>query len=636
MTLDEIREQNTATAIYGEYTNGKSYLTTMGLDTIIPKCVRYYEGKQWPTTVSGTEKLPRPVINFSKFVSRNKKSNVVNAPVKIVYKAEDGQSTDDLNAFLEYIFDELKIKSVDKRALSDGVKKGTYVYHFYWDNSKEGKNGVTTGGVNVELIEPLNVFFANPNEIDEQKQKWIIIATREELDAVKQMANNDLQISEDTLDSSYNEIEQEGTKYVTLLTKYFKVDGEVYFMKATKDYIVQEATPLNFRKRTTSDKPDEADTATASKPTNKIENPHKFNLYPIVVGNWEERDKSIYGISEVEEQLPNQDLINRSFAYQGNALRTQGLDGWIVKPGALKSEITNSPGEIITDHLPPGQKGIEKKPVNNIPSDNMNFANILMDNLRTVTGATEVMSGETISGNMSGTAIAALQAQSLQPMEEYKQRFWAVKEKQALVLMCFFRFFYDQTDFQTDEIVQDKNDPNVYTNQKVKKTFKPEDTYGHKYDVVAIAGQGTAYSELSELSIYQQLLEKGAISVDEFIELAPDKLLPNKAELIKKRKLASQQQVVILSQQVQKQKEQLLQAAQVITEQSKVIDDAKTIVNDNNNLRASLLEIQSKFIEAMATADEMIKQKDAERGQILSEASKFAEETLASQQKTTL
>lgn len=640
MSTDQNKETE-ITEVWKQYDNGRNYLDTVGLSKIIPKCVRYYEGKQWPAVVSGTEHLPRPVINFSKFVSRNKKSNVVNVPVKVAFRAEDGQDTEVINDFLEYIFDELKMKSVDKRALSDGVKKGTYVYHFYWDNSKEGKDGQISGGVNVELIEPLNIYFSNPNEIDEQKQKWIIISSREELSAVKAIAKENKMdedaITGDILESRYNEFEQEGTEYVTLLTKYYKVDGEVYFLKATKNHIIQDGKPLNYKRLVNKKKVDEADTGTADDPSkakNQVVN-HKFNLFPIVVGNWEERDKSIYGISEVEEQLPNQDLINRSFAYQGNALRTQSLDGWIVKSGALNGQvITNAPGEVLTDYTQGSESGIKKKPINNIPADSINFANVFMENLRTVTGATEVMSGETMGSNMSGTAIAALQSQSLQPMEEYKQRFWSVKEKQALVLMCFFRIFYERTDFQIEDIVPDKDKPNVFNKAKIQKTFDPSMVQGHKYDVVAIAGQGTAYSELSELSIYQSLLEKQAITVDEFIELAPDKLLPNKKELIKKRQLANQQQALVLTQQLQQKDQQLLEAAEIITEQSKVINDVKSIVADNNSLRSSLAEVQKTLIQVMSAADTMLKQKDAEKGQILAEASKFAEETLANQQGT--
>ena len=42
----EIKENN-LNKIWQEYKDGKNYLRSMGLDTTIPMCVDFYEGRHW-------------------------------------------------------------------------------------------------------------------------------------------------------------------------------------------------------------------------------------------------------------------------------------------------------------------------------------------------------------------------------------------------------------------------------------------------------------------------------------------------------------------------------------------------------------------------------------------------------------
>ena len=204
-----------------------------------------------------------------------------------------------------------------------GLKKGTYVFHYYWDKNARGMRGVVQGGMRVENIDVLNFFVANPNETDEQKQKWLLIASREEVEAVKTSADKDVDkdlIKSDTSESKYQETEQEGTDYVTVLTRYFRVDGEVHWEKGTKSVMLTKATPLTPDLKGAAHEikkalgEDPAIDALPDSPEEEIQNTqvNKFELYPVVVGQWEQRDKSIYGIGEVEGLIDNQDSINRN------------------------------------------------------------------------------------------------------------------------------------------------------------------------------------------------------------------------------------------------------------------------------------------------------------------------------------
>lgn len=226
------------TALWEDYENGLTYQQSSGLAKNLPTFVNFYEGKQWAAPTKNTKNLPRPVVNIIKMICRNKKSAILATPVKIIYKAEDEMAdVEKFNNFAAYIQKEIGQEALDKKAIDDGVKKGSYFYHYYWDSEAKGKNGIKEGGLRCEIIDPLNIFFSNPTELDEQKQKWILIASREDVESVRAKCDKGIdpeEIVSDEPDSKYGVIEQEGNKLCTVLTRYFRKDGEVYCEKATR------------------------------------------------------------------------------------------------------------------------------------------------------------------------------------------------------------------------------------------------------------------------------------------------------------------------------------------------------------------------------------------------------------------
>ena len=182
-------------------------------------------------------------------ICRSKKSAILSTPVKIIYKAEnESADVEKFNNFAAYIQKEIGQEALDKKAIDDGVKKGSYFYHYYWDSEAKGKDGSQPGGVRCEIIDPLSIFFSNPTELDEQKQKWILIASREDIKSVR--AKCDKGVDPDTIvadesNSKYGTIEQEGNELCTVLTRYFRQNGEVYWEKATRTTIMQAQNMLS-------------------------------------------------------------------------------------------------------------------------------------------------------------------------------------------------------------------------------------------------------------------------------------------------------------------------------------------------------------------------------------------------------
>ena len=102
---------------------------------------------------------------------------------------------------------------------------------------------------------------------------------------------------------------------------------------------------------------------------------------------------------------------------------------FFLTPSKVNLSLTNRV-KFLIDYSGSGQ-GIRKMSEQAIQSQPLQLIDTLTQLTRVVTGSTEVMTGETLGAGMSGAAIAQLQSQAQQPVEELKDAFWLVKEKKV-------------------------------------------------------------------------------------------------------------------------------------------------------------------------------------------------------------
>lgn len=636
------------TSLWDDYQRGLSYQASSGLSKNIPKFVKFFEGDQWAPPTKNTKNLPRPVVNIIKMICRNKKSAILSTPVKIIYQAEDDAvDVEKFNRFGDYIQKELGQESLDKKAIDDAVKKGSYFYHYYWDSEAKGKDGSVEGGLRCEIIDILNIFFSDPTQIDEQKQEWILIASRENIKSVRAKCDKDVDqesIKSDEADSKYDVIEQEGDELCTVLTKYFRKDGEVFCEIATKSVIVRKAFPitpdLQAARRelgyVSEDAPNN-DLPDSSEGKNLIPNTVKAYLYPIVVGNYEIREKSIYGLGEVEGLIPNQKAINFNIAM---ALLNNQMMAWgkyIVLPGALKGQaITNEPGQVLTDHTGTGN-GIKKMSEQSIHSQPMQLVDTLTQLTRVVTGSTEVMTGESLGTGMSGAAIAQLQAQAQQPVEELKETFWLVKEKQGKVLAQFFKLYYADKEFSyTEEMSVDENgvpvdnpgnsDIPLHTEEiRLTDVFDGEEYKQTDFSVVVEATAGTKASAAGDINALDILLGKGAISIKTYVKAYPDDALSNKSELLRSIEADEQSQIKQLSEQLQAAQAEVARLAQLTEEQNSTVEKVVSVIEENRRLQTLIASMYTEARTKLDVANAQIKAGNAKIAETTKDASDFAQ-----------
>jgi hypothetical protein len=661
-------EDNKITQLWEDYENGRSYQNSLELTSQIPTNVDFYEGRQWPAKTDATRHIPRPVVNVTKFIVRSKKSSIVGSPVSIVFTSNrNPELAGKLTEFNKTIENEMDMDELRNKLVQDGIVKGTGILHFYWDAEAKGEAGDFEGGVRAELIDPLNVFFANPQEQDEQKQKWIMIAARVEVDAAREMmeekykrnGGKDL-VQPDEHDSKYtDEHEQDGTKLCTVLTRYYRKDGEVYYERAVKstmlhdgikltpptdaevEKIIDEESKAKEAEGVSIEGDKNAKNAVKSHDNGAVvemdngedklqDAPQdaavrvekKFTLYPVCVYAYEPREKSIYGIGEVEGIIPNQKSINFIFAMQLLSIQNLAWGKWVVKEGALRGQrLTNSPGQVVTDHTPYGVKGIartDEPPISNHP---MSFMDSLLSATRLVTGSTEVMTGEAQHSGQSGQAIANLQAQALKPIQELRDRYLRAAKKGAKIVKQYYEMFYDGKKFEY------KGNEDGY----VEETFSSDEMNNAVFDITIEAGAGTPYSESLVVSLLTEYLGAGYIDYETYLELLPAQIAVFKTTLLKKVKEGNvaqlkqaQEQIMVLQEQLQQSNAAVQQLAQRIEAQGKTVEQVDRLISKNRALSKTLAELYQEATTKINTANAAIMAQAQENANVRNDAKQMA------------
>ena len=217
----------------------------------------------------------------------------------------------------------------------------------------------------------------------------------------------------------------------------------------------------------------------------------------------------------------------------------------------------------------------------------------MADLTSSVAGSSEVMSGEIVSANMSGAAIAQLQSQALKPIQSLQKAYWRSMEKVGEILEQFLRFYYTEKKFA----YKDDKDNIAIDN------FNSSDYRTKHYDVVAEAVAGTIMSDVSTIAMIDNLFAKGVIDFKSYIECYPPNALANREQL----KKAAEEQEQMLMMQLQQAQAQIQQLQGKVMSDSAIIDKATSIVNENSQLKRTLIQLQSEYAQKIQAANTIFK-----------------------------
>lgn len=522
--------QRDSTALWEEYRQGLDYQKKMRFHQDFPVFVDFKEGRQWPAPTERTRTLPRPVLNMIDMIVRSKRASVLDQPVSIVYKP--GEAPDDpvrrqmhvdaagnLTEYARRIWNEMDMDALNSDAVDDAATNGTGIWYFYWDSTvKGGGEHAYIGELRGEVIDALNFFVANPQVSSVQKQDYILFAQRVRTKDVKRMAKeeglsgeqiglicSDSDTSEEAYPAARQEMDGEENGKITLLTRFYRRDGEVVFDRGTRSVEIIRGRALT---------PDGS--------------PRRITLYPVACMSWKKRKKCFYGIGEVEGLIPNQKLVNFTLGMQGFAVQQMGFPKVLTRPGALRQPLTNEPGEVVTDYVGNGISYLNPPAFSAAAG---NLSDTIIQLTRVMTGTTEVVTGEALGANMAASAIIALQNQAKTPVGEIQRRYWRVMREVGRIWKEFFLTYCSMP-----RAVMVEEGAEV-----TGRVFTGTEYAGYEFDLSVDVGASSEYSAVLAQATLDKMLDRGDITIDQYIELSDPNVAPFKEKFKKMREEAVQQ-----------------------------------------------------------------------------------------------
>lgn len=489
-----------------QYQNGINYKTRINYFNTVDRNYRFLQGDQWGNTKS--EGLPMPVFNVIKPVLNYKISQMFDKTTQILYQCGNREG-DDLQALVEVatkltdyageLWENLKMDRNMEELVLDGAVTGNGFAHFYYDDEEKE--------LKFEQIDGADVYPADPNCVKVQEQAYIILAYRRPVDEVKEEAKqakrNKLNSLEDYAidgigsdeDTTYKagdgaKTEIEDYDKTTVLLKYWKEDGKVFYRKSTRNCVYVKKAPMNMR------------------------------IYPIAKFDWELCKNSFFGTADVTAMIENQNYINTI------AAMIMAATSYYAFPKMVYNEdYVDNPNSDVGVAI--GYNGIDVsarnvvdfvKPGEISPSAFSMFQQSI-DLTKDLNGANDSALGSVDPTKTSGRAILATMQQSQVPLERNRRRYFDFVEDIALIWM---EIWYSKSGDKEIVAKDEEGNRTVYTvSEEAFKRLKAK----VRIDV----GPSERWSAVITEETLQNLLIQKYITFEMFIELLPDNgILPKK------------------------------------------------------------------------------------------------------------
>lgn len=395
MNLEELKVTDEWTL----FEKGKSFMRRMNMFTDTDKNYRMYSGNQWEgAKIEGIEQAQ---YNFIETIVNYKVSTINQNLWGINYSSENFEDREFRKTAEETckLLNKKASKVWEKDSMDFKVREVS-------EDSAVNDEGVMYVNYDIDTQEPLNeiinktdIQYGNENSSDIQSQPYIIISQRKSVIEIQNLARKE-GVSEEQIknikgDSDYFEEAGESAKYekdnkCTLITKMWKEEGKVKFVKSTKYVVV------------------------------KKESNSGLSLYPVAHYPWKTKKGSARGEGEVRYLIPNQLELNKTLArmllsVKQNAYPTKvvAIDK-ISNPNAInqvggtikaKGQSVDDVNKVFTTIAPAQMSTDVSKTINDLISITRELKN-----------SSDIATGGVNPTEASGKAILAVQQASQQPM----------------------------------------------------------------------------------------------------------------------------------------------------------------------------------------------------------------------------
>lgn len=682
---------------YELYLLDKSFKDKYNLVNYVNQAQDFYNGKQYPTV--NYKNMLRTTMNICSFSATIKASKIAGTPIYLKYTSNNGTDCTPLRKFDEYNRSKMQGQSHNYQSALNGFVNGTEIAYLRWDDDDTTYKGINKGGLKLEHIDLRRFAVANPKLDDIQNQKWVMFWKDESIGALKDMVegNSKEEIKrkrellnrefagdeESNIDNSYKDDVNYGL--LTLFTRFFRIDGEVYFMCSTRYVdIFKEPHPLS--RRLVGDKAkkiiekylkdldngednkeeelvkdydiDYEDVVMQSFSNEKMDESEykkekeKFNLYPFAVFEPFKQNDDFYGRSDITQLIPLQKFINYGISLIMKCIENNANGKILVKPEALQGqEITNEPSQVIVDYSPfTNGWGIKYLETQNVPNAIFDFIQQLVAMTRVVYGFNDVMDGSVTNQDMSGYMLQQMIKQSNTSIEQQQGLFWQFNVELAQIRLLFYKHYVDKAmytyeytnaEYEAEEQAR-KNLYNATLSGKKLETMPdatPKDfetpvertqvgtisgdeLYGTDFDISIEAVQGLADSKLIAQQMWDNLLLNGGIN-----NIDPDLLAmyieasPNVEPNVR------DSLKLVVEKRQQSENYQLKQQLQELMQKTKqIMAYAKELENQNNFKGEYLKNLNSEFTQKINNQNNIISALSKDLESARGSAAKKAEE----------
>lgn len=502
-------KQEQQTDIYSKYERCKRYMDKKKLVENTEKNWNFYIGEHWKGLKTDKSNAKPPSINFIKQIVQWKVSTIAQNSMTAVYSDIQGRPElsdiyDRLNNFWAMCWERSQMDTIKWKVLKSAAIQGdAYVYWADGDTTKKP-----------QILDNTNVFLADENNDDIQNQDFIIVRERWSVKAARKVAKEN-GVPEDEIarimaDSDNNNQLMNKFEVEDKVTVLFYVEkdenGVVRTGRATQGVIIEPVEPITS--------------------VNADGTPIQgLKSYPIIPFVWEEVPNNARGISEITQLLPNQIEYNKTLARRSAAVNIGAYPRLAYDANAIDNpEDLDKVGVAIAVNgggAQSIQQMISYLNATNISSDADKLSNDLLQTTKDVAGANDYAMGNVNPEQASGQAITAVRDQTQVALNEQVARYkqW-VEDVSMLWLDLWIAYNPKGIDFQME---QDGQQIPAHIGQEELEQLKPM----VRIDV----SKDNEWTKLSEQQTIDNLLNSQQISLDEFVEIAPDNSSVPKAKL---------------------------------------------------------------------------------------------------------
>lgn len=506
--------------IFAKYESAYDFNAKLNLYDTVQVNEAFFIGNQWEGVEANG--LPTPTFNMLKQVVNFQVSTITSdnmvlqatplASASIFPEKEVEKVTDIITGQYAAIMERNRIVTKMREFMRNAAVDGDGCMYFYFDPDVENGQAVK-GEIAAEVLENTRVFFGNPNCREVQRQPWIMVLRREQVEEVRHRAgklHEDGECDISDPESIHADSEKFQTKYDAYCSDKVSVLCYFYRNRDTGTIWCAEACDAGMLRKA-------YDTG--------------YKLYPFIWLNWDYIQDCYHGQAMITGLLPNQKFINKMFALVGISLTTMSFPKVVYDKTKIKNWDASVGSAVgVSGNVDGVARTIDGAAVN--PQIGQ-FMELCIDKTKSFLGASDVALGDSRPDNTS--AIIALQRAANTPMEMTKQNMYQAIEDMGRIWMDIMAVRYGVRKVEV-KMTMDKPGQQPLGMAMPQQKFVVDFDFSALRDIpVAVkqdAGASSYWSEIASMQTLDNLLMQNKITLLQYLERVPAGYIAKKQELI--------------------------------------------------------------------------------------------------------